>query len=77
MTKSVCLFFIKVMYDENIGIVEGMLGKLDSRLSLADSFIFYYLPLNLTKKICRKRGEIAGKNIFLNSSLFNKTQLLG
>lgn len=77
MTKSVCLFFIKVMYDENRGIDEGMLGKLDSRLNLTDSFIFYYLPLNLTKKISRKRGEIAGKNIFLNSSLFNKKQLLG
>lgn len=46
------------MYDENIGIVEGMLGKLDSRLNLADSFIFYYLPLNLTKKILQKeRGN--------------------
>lgn len=77
MTKSVCLFFIKVMYDENRGIDDGMLGKLDSRLNLADSFIFYYLPLNLTFFYCRKRGEIAGKNIFLNSSLFNKTQLLG
>lgn len=58
MTKSVCLFFIKVMYDENIGIVEGMLGKLDSKLNLADSFIFYYLPLNLTKKNLQKeRGN--------------------
>lgn len=46
------------MYDENIGIVEGMLGKLDSRLNLADSFIFYYLPLNLTKKNLQKeRGN--------------------
>lgn len=58
MTKSVCLFFIKVMYDENIGIVEGMLGKLDSRSNLADSFIFYYLPLNLTKNNLQKeRGN--------------------
>lgn len=76
MTKSVCLFFIKVTYEENRWIDDGMLGKLDSRLNLADSFIFYYLPLSL-KIFCRKRGEIAGKNIFLNSSLFNKTQLLG
>lgn len=70
MTKSVCLFFIKVMYDENRGIDEGMLGKLDSRLNLADSFIFYYLTLNLTKKLQKERGNSWKEHI-------NKTQLLG
>lgn len=45
------------MYDENREIDEGMLGKLDSRLNLADSFIFYYLPLNLTKNFAEREGK--------------------